>query len=178
MMRIIECKGLTKRFKTKLKQEGLKGSIRSILKPEYKEVVAVNRISFSVDEGEILAFIGPNGAGKSTTIKMMTGVLYPTEGEISVMGYDPAKQRRQMAYHIGSVFGQKSQLWFHLPPIDSFKLLGSIYEVDEKALRNRIDYLTEVFEIQDLLQIPVRKLSLGQRIRCGIPASAVITSLR
>lgn len=170
-MSIIEVKNLHKDFTVKTKQPGFQGSVKSIFKPEYKLIEAVNGITFEVEEGEILAFIGPNGAGKSTTIKMMTGILYPTSGDIRVLSYDPKKDRKKLSYNIGTVFGQKSQLWFHLPPYDSFKLLGHIYEVEEKKLNKRIAYLTEIFEIEELLNIPVRKLSLGQRIRCEIAAS-------
>nr|MDA3846299.1 ATP-binding cassette domain-containing protein [Vallitaleaceae bacterium] len=118
-----------------------------------------------------LAFIGPNGAGKSTTIKMLTGILYPTVGHIDVLGFTPTRERKKLAYKIGTVFGQKSQLWFHLPPMDSFKLLGYIYDMDSKKIDQRIKYLSEIFEIESLMDMPVRKMSLGQRIRCEIVAS-------
>lgn len=172
-MSIIQATNLQKTFKVKTKSEGLKGSIRSMFSPEYKEVEAVKGISFNVEKGEVLAFIGPNGAGKSTTIKMLTGILYPTSGELSVLGLNPSKDRKQLSYRIGTVFGQKSQLWFHLPPIDSFNLLGRIYELGDDYLKKRISYLTDMFEIGDLLETPVRKLSLGQRIRCEIAASII-----
>ncbi len=170
-MNIINVTGLSKEFETKIKEPGFKGSIQSIFHPEYKKIQAVNHIDFSVDEGEVLAFIGPNGAGKSTTIKMLTGILHPSDGDMSVLGYNPITERQKLAFHIGTVFGQKSQLWFHLPPEDSFRLLGKIYELDDARLQRRINYLTEVFEIEELLNIPVRKMSLGQRIRCEIAAS-------
>ena len=170
-MQIINVRNLNKEFRTKIKREGFTGSLRSVVKPEYKQVQAVKDISFSVEKGEILAFIGPNGAGKSTTIKMLTGILYPTSGEIDVMGLNPARDRMKLSYRIGSVFGQKSQLWFHLPPSDSFLLLGSIFEIPRAELLKRINYLKELFEIQEIMDTPVRKLSLGQRIRCEIAAS-------
>lgn len=170
-MSIIKVKDLSKSFTVKTKEEGFGGSFKSIFTPAYKQVDAVKNISLQVEEGEVLAFIGPNGAGKSTTIKMLTGILYPTSGQIEVLGMDPMKKRRELSYQIGTVFGQKSQLWFHLPPLDSFNLLGSIYEMDKTKLKKRISMLTEVFEIEDLMDIPVRKLSLGQRIRCEIAAS-------
>lgn len=172
-MNIIQVSNLQKTFKVKTKSAGLKGSIRSMFSPKYKEVEAVKNISFNVEKGEVLAFIGPNGAGKSTTIKMLTGILYPTSGELSVLGLNPSKDRKQLSYRIGTVFGQKSQLWFHLPPIDSFNLLGRIYELEDNYLKKRISYLTDMFEIGDLLETPVRKLSLGQRIRCEIAASII-----
>ncbi|MDF2519982.1 MAG: transporter [Clostridia bacterium] len=170
-MSIIKVQNLSKAFKVKTKEAGLKGSIKSIISPSYREIQAVKGISFEVDKGEILAFIGPNGAGKSTTIKMMTGILYPTAGSIEVLGMNPSAERKRLSYEIGTVFGQKSQLWFHLPPLDSFNLLGSIYELDKARLTKRIELLKEIFEIGDLMDIPVRKLSLGQRIRCEIAAS-------
>lgn len=170
-MSIIKVQNLYKNFKVKTKEEGLKGSIRSIISPSYREIEAVNNISFEVEKGEILAFIGPNGAGKSTTIKMLTGILHQTSGSIEVLGLNPSTQRKQLSFRIGTVFGQKSQLWFHLPPLDSFNLLGNIYEMDKTKLKNRIEFLKETFEIGDLMDVPVRKLSLGQRIRCEIAAS-------
>lgn len=170
-MTIIESKKLCKNFKVKTKEPGLKGSLKSMLSPSYREVLAVKDISFNVEEGEILAFIGPNGAGKSTTIKMLTGILYPTSGDIKVLGLNPSKDRKKLSYEIGTVFGQKSQLWFHLPPLDSFNLLGNIYEIEKSKLKKRIDKLEEIFELHDFMDIPVRKLSLGQRIRCEIAAS-------
>ncbi|MDT8717483.1 ATP-binding cassette domain-containing protein [Clostridium sp. 19966] len=170
-MNIIDVKGLCKTFEVKTKEAGLKGSVKSIFSPTFRKIQAVNDISFKVEKGEILAFIGPNGAGKSTTIKMMTGILYPTSGSIEVMGLNPSKQRKQLSYKIGTVFGQKSQLWFHLPPLDSFNLLGSIYDINKEKLKKRIEFLKEIFEIGDLMDVPVRKLSLGQRIRCEIAAS-------
>lgn len=172
-MSIIAAEGLSKTFKMKTKEPGFKGSLKSVVKPEYREVCAVKDISFQVERGEILAFIGPNGAGKSTTIKMLTGILYPTKGNLDVLGLNPSKDRKELSYKIGTVFGQKSQLWFHLPPIDSFNLLGSIYEIDKSQLKKRIEELQDIFEIQDLMDVPVRKLSLGQRIRCEIAASII-----
>lgn len=170
-MSIIRVHKLSKTFKLKTKEPGLKGSVKSIFAPSYKEVEAVRQISFEVDKGEILAFIGPNGAGKSTTIKMLTGILYPSSGSAEVLGLNPAADRKLLSFKIGTVFGQKSQLWFHLPPIDSFNLLGNIYEMDKNKLAKRIAALKEIFEIEDLMDVPVRKLSLGQRIRCEIAAS-------
>ncbi|MBM7615678.1 ABC transporter ATP-binding protein [Alkaliphilus hydrothermalis] len=170
-MSIISAKNLSKTFQVKTKEQGLKGSLKAMVSPQYKEIQAVKNISLEVARGEVLAFIGPNGAGKSTTIKMLTGILHPTAGEINVLGLNPTTDRRKLSYKIGTVFGQKSQLWFHLPPLDSFNLLGRIYEMEEEEIKKRISYLTELFEIEDLLETPVRKLSLGQRIRCEIAAS-------
>lgn len=172
-MKIIEVKNLNKRFKIKEKEKGLKGSLKSIIKPKYKEINAVNDISFEVEKGEILAFIGPNGAGKSTTIKMLTGILYPTEGEIKVLGLEPSQKRKQLSYKIGTVFGQKEQLWTHLTPYDNFKFFGAIYDIQDKEVEERIKDLVKTFELEKFLNTPVRNLSLGQRIRCEIVASLI-----
>jgi ABC-2 type transport system ATP-binding protein len=168
---IIEVKNLRKTFKIKQKNPGFFGGFSSVFKPDYKVVDAVDNISFSVDEGELLAFIGPNGAGKSTTIKILTGILYPTSGFINVLGFNPSKERQKLAYYIGSVFGQKPQLWYHLPPMDTYNLFSRIYEMESKKFRERLKFLTDTFEIEDLLKTPVRKLSLGQRMRCEIVAA-------
>jgi len=170
-MALITAKDLCKTFQVKGKEPGLRGSLKAILAPQYREVEAVRDLNLEVEKGEVLAFIGPNGAGKSTTIKMLTGILYPTSGEISVLGLNPSTDRKKLAYRIGTVFGQKSQLWFHLPPLDSFHLLGKIYEIEAQDLKKRIQESIEQFDIKDLMDVPVRKLSLGQRIRCEIAAS-------
>ena len=132
---------------------------------------AVKDISFSIEEGESVAFIGPNGAGTSTTIKMLTGILHPTSGEAEVLGLTPWKDRKNLAYKIGSVFGQKSQLWLHLPPQDTFELLARIYELEDSFYQKRKQELIELFELKDFVHVPTRKLSLGQRMRCEIAAS-------
>ncbi len=124
-----------------------------------------------MEAGELLGFIGPNGAGKSTTIKILTGILHPSGGEASVLGYIPWKDRQKLAFQIGTVFGQRPQLWYHLPAIDTFTLFGKIYELDDNETKKRIEHLTEAFELRDLLDVPVRKLSLGQRMRCEVAAS-------
>ncbi|MBQ7105446.1 MAG: ATP-binding cassette domain-containing protein [Bacilli bacterium] len=172
-MNAIEVKKLNKTFKVKLKEKGFKGSLKSIFKPKYKEIKAVNNISFNVEKGEVLAFIGPNGAGKSTTIKMLTGILYPNKGEVKVMGIDPSKERKKLAYKIGTVFGQKEQLWTHLTPYDNFKFFGAIYDLDDYTTEKRIKELIEIFELEEIINTPVRNLSLGQRIRCEIAASLI-----
>lgn len=167
----IEVINLQKTFQTKRKAAGLGGSMRSLFKPEYSSVEAVRKLTFQMDAGELLGFIGPNGAGKSTTIKMLTGILHPTSGEAKVLGFTPWKERQKLAYHIGTVFGQRPQLWYHLPAMDTFVLFGKIFEMEERDTKMRIGQLAEAFEIQDLLEIPVRKLSLGQRMRCEVAAS-------
>lgn len=170
-MPVIEVSDLCKTFRTKQKQPGLLGSLRSVLKPDIRSIEAVKNIGFSLDSGELLAFIGPNGAGKSTTIKMLTGILYPSGGNASVLGLVPWKDRRALAYRIGSVFGQKPQLWYHLPPSDTFHLFSRIYELDEQSFQKRLDFLIDAFDIGDIVNQPVRKLSLGQRMKCEIASS-------
>lgn len=172
-MPIIEVKNLTKEFKVKLKEKGLKGSLKNLIKPKYKIVKAVKNIDFKVEKGEIIAFIGPNGAGKSTTIKMLTGILYPTKGNIKVIDIDPTKSRKKLAYEIGTVFGQKEQLWTHLTPYDNFKFFGAIYDIPEYKIEKKIKEFEILFDLSEFINTPVRNLSLGQRIRCEIVASLI-----
>ena len=172
-MGVIEVKNLSKTFKVKLKEKGLKGSLKSIIKPKYKTVEAVKNVSFEVEKGEIIAFIGPNGAGKSTTIKMLTGILYPNKGEVKVLDIDPRKNRKKLAYEIGTVFGQKEQLWTHLTPYDNFKFFGAIYDLPDNVVEKKIQEFREIFELDEFINTPVRNLSLGQRIRCEIVASLI-----
>ncbi len=171
VMPSIEVHNLRKTFQTKRKAAGLGGSVRSLFQPQYSSIEAVRGITFQMEAGELLGFIGPNGAGKSTTIKMLTGILHPTGGEARVLGFVPWKERQKLAYHIGTVFGQRPQLWYHLPAIDTFRLFGKIFEMDDNETAKRIAFLAEAFEIGDLLETPVRKLSLGQRMRCEVAAS-------
>lgn len=171
MSTAVRLQDLRKTFKLKQKAPGLAGSIKSLFKPVWKDVEAVKGITLDIETGELLAFIGPNGAGKSTTIKMLTGILHPTSGQAEVLGYVPYQQRQQLAYHIGAIFGQKPQLWYHLPPIDTFELFAHIYELDYNAYTRRRDFLVEALSIGEILNIPVRKLSLGQRMRCEIASS-------
>lgn len=147
--------------------------VKNLTKQFVKEKKAVDNISFDISKGEILGFIGPNGAGKSTTIKMLSGILSPTEGFITVLGYNPTKERKKLARHIGTVFGQKSQLWMHLPPIETFKLLGVLYDIDKKILNQRIEKFIELFELKEIMNSQVRRLSLGERIKCEIAASLI-----
>lgn len=135
---------------------------------ERKTILAVDDISFSVKKGELIGFIGPNGAGKSTTIKMLTGILYPTSGDIKVAGFNPQKQREQLIMKIGCVFGQRTQLVYNLPVSDSFELFSKLYEIDAKKFKSRKQYLFDVFGINEFLEQPVRKLSLGQRMKSEV----------
>lgn len=171
MEAVLDVKGLTKTFRVREKTEGVVAAFKGLFRPSWKTVRAVDGIDLVVERGEMLAFIGPNGAGKSTTIKLITGILYPDAGSIRVLGLDPHRQRRTLAYRIGTVFGQKSQLWFHLPPLDSFRLLSDIYDMDPREATRRISFLTDVFGIEGYLKTPVRKLSLGERVRCEVAAS-------
>lgn len=170
-MHAIRIEGLCKRFAVKRKEPGLAGSLRALLRPKYVDKTAVHGIDLTVREGETLAFLGPNGAGKSTTIKMLTGILHPSEGYAEVLGLCPWMQRQRLAYRIGSVFGQKSQLWYHLPPIDSFELMSRIYELPRVDFIARRDRLVGRFGLEPYLRTPVRKLSLGERMRCEIVAA-------
>lgn len=170
-MPAIQVETLQKTFVTKRKAAGLQGSLRALWRPEQQIIEAVRGISFEMEAGELLGFIGPNGAGKSTTIKILTGILYPSDGQARVLGFVPWQQRRELAYQIGTVFGQRPQLWYHLPAIDTFYLFGKIYELDDQTIRRRLALLAEAFEIEHLLETPVRKLSLGQRMRCEVAAS-------
>lgn len=172
-MDVITAKELRKNFKVKQKKGGLGGSFSSFFKQEYKEVEAVKDISFQVGEGEVLAFIGPNGAGKSTTIKMLTGILYPDSGDMKVLGLSPTTDRKKLAYEIGTVFGQKEQLWTHLTPYDNFMFFGKVYDLKKEEVIKRIDEMKESFELESFMNTPVRNLSLGQRIRCEIAASLI-----
>ena len=169
-MKVIEVNNLRKEFITKKK--AVKPNGKKCLFKKVKVIKkAVNGISFSVEEGEALAFIGPNGAGKSTTIKMLTGILYPTSGDVKVLGLDPSKERIKLSYQIGTVFGQKEQLWVHLSAYENFKFFGSIYDIEKKELENRIEELAKIFEIKDYMYQPVKSLSLGQRMKCEMVAS-------
>jgi ABC-2 type transport system ATP-binding protein len=168
---IIAVNDLSKVFQLKQQQTGFWGRVTSLFAPTMHSVVAVDAISFSVQPGACLAFIGPNGAGKSTVIKMLAGIMTASDGTVRVLGLDPAEHRQKLAYHIGTVFGQRSQLWYHLCPLDTYNLLSRLYELDRKAYEDRLNFLVQSFDIGDLLKTPVRKLSLGQRMRCEIVAS-------
>lgn len=169
--KLIEVKDLKKTYTSKKKSEGFLAGVKSLIKTDYFNIEALKGISFDVFEGETLALIGPNGAGKSTTIKILTGILYPTEGEAKVIGLVPWNDRVKLSYSIGVVFGQRSQLWFHLPPMDSFNLFSKIYELDGKEYKKRVEELIDIFEIREYISVPVRKLSLGERMRCEIVLS-------
>lgn len=142
------------------------------LKKEFKQgSFAVDDISFEIKRGEKVAFIGPNGAGKSTTIKLMTGIFQPTSGKVDILGMDPFSERKKVAYKIGTVFGQRSQLWYHLPAYHSFKLLATIYDIDSKQFEERLEHLSHLFQLDSFISRPVKELSLGERMRCELVSS-------
>jgi len=168
----VELNQLSKSFRVRRpRRAGVGARVRDLFSPATHTVVAVDRLSFSIAPGERVAFIGPNGAGKSTTLKILAGILQPDAGEVRVFGLVPSRQRRQLAFQIGTVFGQRSQLWYQLPPRDTFELLGRVYEIDARAHRRRMGALASVFELGTLIDTPVRHLSLGERMRCEIVAS-------
>lgn len=171
MKKAIRVHRLRKTFATRETIPGFWGSIQSLFFSRHRELIAIHDLSFEISPGERVAFIGPNGAGKSTTIKMLTGILFPTSGEIEVLGLVPWKERHALGYQIGTVFGQRTQLWYHLPPSDTFDLLSKVYEIDAAAYQQRLRDLVSLFEISHLLHKPVRQLSLGERMRCELVAS-------
>ena len=170
-MSFIEVNQISKTFRVAKKKSGLKESIKSFFKREYMDVKAVEDISFSIDQGEIVAYIGPNGAGKSTTIKILSGILIPDKGKCKIHGMTPWKDRVKYVKNIGVVFGQRSQLWWDIPAEDTFDLLRDIYEIPEEEYQATKKDLIERLTLSDIINIPVRQLSLGQRMRCEIAAS-------
>ncbi|MCR5487160.1 MAG: ATP-binding cassette domain-containing protein [Lachnospiraceae bacterium] len=168
---VLVMKDVSKEFKVLKRHEGLKGSIRDLFSRDYTSVMAVKNVSLTVEEGEIIGYLGPNGAGKSTTIKMMTGVLEQTSGEITVNGLVPYKERTKNSEKIGVVFGQRSQLWWALPLIESFKLLRDIYMVPEKDYQDMLELYRSLVDIEPILHKPVRQMSLGQRTLSDILAA-------
>ncbi|MFF2480158.1 ATP-binding cassette domain-containing protein [Paenibacillus sp. NPDC058071] len=170
-MLAIDVKDLRKQFKVQKNRTGLSGALKDLFKREYNEIRAVKDITFQIPQGEICGYIGENGAGKSTTIKMLTGILVPTSGDIRVNGFVPYKEREKFVGGIGVVFGQRSQLWWDIGVIESFRLLRKVYGVSEQDFNKRLNNLVERLDLGELLQRPVRKLSLGQRMRCELVAS-------
>ncbi|WP_199618284.1 ABC transporter ATP-binding protein [Paenibacillus alkalitolerans] len=168
---MIALQGISKAFKVAKRTAGFRQAAKALFVREHAIVEALQNISFSINEGEIAGYIGPNGAGKSTTIKVMSGILVPDRGSCSIMGFTPWEERTKYVKNIGVVFGQRSQLWWDVPVIDSFELLRDIYKIPASAYKSNLDLLSGALALEDLLQTPVRQLSLGQRMRCEIAAS-------
>jgi ABC-2 type transport system ATP-binding protein len=174
-MAIIKVTNLVKEYSMIQKKKGFSGFFKNLLHPQVKRVKAVDGISFEIPEGQIVGYIGPNGAGKSTTIKMMTGILHPTEGTVEIKGMSPQKSRKKIAKTIGVVFGQRTQLNWTLPLRDSFELMKRLYNIDDVTYRNNLEKMKQILRIDEIMDIPVRKLSLGQRMK-GDLAAAVLHS--
>ena len=170
---MIELRNINKSFKVAKRNAGFKEAAKSLFKKEYTTIDALVDVSFKINDGEMVGYIGPNGAGKSSTIKIMSGILTPDSGECNVNGRTPWKERIDHVSEIGVVFGQRSQLWWDVPVIDSFDLIKDIYKVDDAAYRKCLAQLTELLNIEEIIRTPARQLSLGQRMRCEIAASLV-----
>lgn len=170
-MDIINVKGLCKSYRVAIRNSGFKNAIKSFIKRNYKIIEAVHDISFTIKEGEIVGYIGPNGAGKSTTIKMLTGILKPDSGEIKINKMNPVIDRKNYVKEIGVVFGQKSQLWWDIPAIESFDLLKEIYRIPDNEYIKTRDELITLLNLGEIVKIPVRGLSLGERMKCELVAS-------
>ncbi|MBB6632903.1 ABC transporter ATP-binding protein [Cohnella thailandensis] len=170
-MSLIEAKGLRKVFRQAVKEPGLRGAVKHLFTQRYVDKHAVDGIDLTIREGETVAYVGPNGAGKSTTIKMLSGVLVPTSGELRVDGFVPHKQRMENAVRIGAVFGQRTQLWWDIPVRESLNLLKDIYQVPEDAFRRNLDAFVELLGMEEFIHLSARKLSLGQRMRADLAAA-------
>jgi ABC-2 type transport system ATP-binding protein len=167
----IQVQDLNKSFRVHVRKEGWTEALRSLFKREYETVDAVKDLSFTINTGEIVGFLGPNGAGKTTTIKMLAGLLHPSSGKIEVSGFKPQEQKNEFKKIMSLVMGQKSQLIWDIPPMETFLVNKSVYEIDEKIFRQTLDELVELLELSPLLGKPVRNLSLGQRMKCELAAS-------
>lgn len=168
MPKIIKFENICKDFKVSIKEKGLWGSFKHLVKPNYKIVHALDDVSFDIEQGDIVGYIGPNGAGKSTTIKIMSGILHPTSGNCTIDGFVPWKDRKNYVKNIGVVFGQRSQLWWDVPVIESFELLKDIYKIDDSVYKENLDLLTKTLDLTDILYRPLRQLSLGQKMKCEL----------
>ena len=165
-MAVIKVRNLKKDYKTHKRGHTFMETVLSVFARKTVVIPALKGISFEIKKGELVGFVGPNGAGKSTTLKILTGVIYPTGGEAEIMGYVPWKQRKKYVAHVGAVFGQKSQLIWDIPPIDAFYMNRAIYDIDEKPFQERMAEMTEMLELGDVIHKPVRQLSLGERMKC------------
>ncbi|MBW3004058.1 ATP-binding cassette domain-containing protein, partial [Candidatus Woesearchaeota archaeon] len=173
MKPIIEVKNLKKVYKTHKREQGLANAIKSLIRRKYVVKEALSGVSFSINKAEIVGLIGPNGAGKSTTIKALSGVLYPTSGSVRVMNFTPWKDRETYVRHLGVVFGQKHQLYWDIPALDTFYLYKDLYSLDEKEFKQRLDYMIKYLDVEEVVKKPVRDLSLGERMKCKIIASLI-----
>lgn len=171
MANMIQVRHLTRDYRITRKREGVSGGFLDLIRPRKSVLRAVDDVSFDMAAGEIVGYIGANGAGKSTTIKMLTGILTPTSGQVTVGGLVPWRDRLRYTRHIGAVFGQRTQLWWDLAVVESFRLLQRIYEVDDQTYRSQMGLFNELLGLDDFLHQPVRKLSLGQRMRCDLAAA-------
>ena len=172
-MAAVKVKNLTKIYSVQKKQPGFFSGLKSLFKRQYQNVIAVDDVSFSIEEGELVGFIGPNGAGKTTTLKILSGLLYPTSGSASVLGFIPWERKAQFQKQFAFVAGQKNQLWWDLPALETFYLNKEIYEVTDEDFKKRTDYLSNLLQIKDLLDRPVKKLSLGQRMKAELIAALI-----
>ena len=170
-MAAIETVDLRKTYVSHKKSPGVIGAVKSLFTREKTEVEAVKGVSLSLEQGELVGFLGPNGAGKTTTLKMLSGILYPTSGSASVLGYTPNERRPEMLRQISLVMGNKMQLWWDLPAWDSFVVLKELYEVDDAKFKRRVDHLVEALQLTDKIHTQVRKLSLGERMKCELVAA-------
>jgi ABC-2 type transport system ATP-binding protein len=172
-MPVISVENATKVFRVSKKEPGLGGAVKALFRLRHENVVAVDNVSFTVESGEIVGYIGVNGAGKSTTIKMLTGILIPTRGKIDVLGRDPHRQRVANAREIGVVFGQRTQLWWDLALVESLNMIARIYEVEPARFKQLLDQFAEILDLKDLLSVPIRNMSLGQKMRSELAATLI-----
>lgn len=172
-MPVITAENLTKVFRVQQKEPGLAGAVKALFKPHHKEKMAIAGVNFSIDKGEIVGYIGVNGAGKSTTIKMLTGILQPTAGQIRVLGRDPHRERVANAQKIGVVFGQRTQLWWDLALIESLNMVARIYEVPPVRYKELLAQFAETLDLGELLSVPIRSMSLGQKMRAELAATLI-----
>jgi len=170
-MAVVEVKNLKKYYRVHKKEPGLTGSLKALFRRKYKDVKAVDNASFEINEGELVGFIGPNGAGKTTTLKCLSGLLYPSSGKTSVLGFNPWERKTEFLKEIALIMGQKNQLWWELPPMETFLLNKEVYEIPEEKFKKTLKELTGLLEVEDLVRIQVRKLSLGQRMKCELIAA-------
>jgi ABC-2 type transport system ATP-binding protein len=167
-MSLIEFSGVSKEYRRQIREPGFFGGLKSLFSRKYEKIKGVNDISFRINKGEIVGYIGPNGAGKSTTVKLMSGILTPTEGEVKVNGLNPQKDRKKLNRKLAVVFGQRNQLWWDIPIIDSFKMIKYLYEVPETRFKDNLTRYLDLLDLKKLSHVPARKLSLGQRMRAEL----------